>query len=151
MQKALITKEIVINAPAEDVWHVVTDSAPLNTWLQELIPGSKAEGQVVQGGEVKFILDAEGNGYSGTYTEVTPLKKYRLEFTTQLTEGQPQEEPDADSLVGSWESYELVSEGEGTKLLLQTELPGHVDVEAFATGWGKALEKIKQLAESPQI
>lgn len=107
--------------PIEKVWRAVTTPEHLERWFP-----SSVELDLRPGGEVRFTA-FEGSSASGLVEVVEPPRQ--LTFTW-----------DTDRLT-----FELISDGDGTRLVLIHTFDDRYGAPSFATGWGQCLVELRSV------
>lgn len=141
-----IEKSILINAPREKVWEVVTKQPGLGTWMKEFASDSRVEGNWEMGEKLIFTGDS-GEGMQNEVVELVPNEITKLKPTALLKDGAPDPTQDI-SAFSDTEDYIFSEENGKTKLEIKSFSPEPSLTEMFNDLWDKALNKIKELAET---
>ena len=113
-----VVREVLLNAPLEEVWEALTDPERLAAWLAE-----EAELQLVPGGEARFRLEG-GKRRTGFVDAVEPRR--RLSFWWRS--GEPGDDGDAEGDLRRVE-FTLVEVPAGTRLrVVETREPQTVEL-----------------------
>ncbi len=145
MKKLQLTKEI--HANREKVWNVLWDDASYRAWTSVFSEGSYAKTDWKEGGKVLF-LSADGGGM---YSQIE--KKNENEFMSFKHLGVVKngvEQPLDDETrkwSGAMENYRLKQNGDNTTLTVEMDITEEFE-EYFKEKFPKALDKVKELAES---
>lgn len=145
MQK--LSFKIMINAPREKVWSILWDDATYRQWTTAFSETSYAVTDWKKGSKVLF-LDGEGSGMVSRIAENIPNEYMSIEHLGEVKDGV--EDTDSDKVkawAGSHENYTLKATGNGTELHIDMDITEEFK-EMFEKMWPKALDKVKQLAES---
>ena len=143
MAKTILSRSIVIQAPAEKLWHVLLDDATYRQWTAAFHPGSYAESDWKEGSKVLFKTP-EGDGMVSKVSVSKPFEEISFQHLGVLKNNVEY----LDETVTEWqgfETYKLKSIGNATELSIEQDLDEkHIDW--FVTTWDKALQKVKELA-----
>lgn len=145
-----LTFSIDIKAPKEKVWYSLWDDENYETWTKVFSEGSTATSDWKEGSKIYFH-DGNGNGMISEIAMVKPFETMLFKHNGEIKDYQ--EKPatsETESWAGSEEGYEL-SETNGV-----TTVKAYVDVlpdheSYFSDKFPKALEKIKEIAESDKV
>lgn len=134
-------KRVTIDAPAEDVWHALTDPASVKQYLH----GTDMETDWKVGGPITWKGEWKGKPYEdkGTVLEFEPNK--RLKNTHWSPMGGSEDKPENYHTV----TYEL-SEQEGKTILTlkQDNNPSQEEADNMAeNNWGPVLDGLKSVVE----
>lgn len=141
----MTTKEfkIQINAARNIVWHVLWNDDTYRQWTSVFHEGSHAVSDWEQGSEIKF-LGPNGDGmYAVIDTKDEPSKMY----FKHLGEVKNKEKQPESSWAGAMEKYTLFEKDNVTELVTGIDLSEEW-MEYFENTFPKALQKIKEIAES---
>ena len=135
---------VAIQASAQKVWNTLWQDATLRQWAGIIDPGTYMVGELTQGAEVQFI---SGNGYGVTsfVKELIPNQYVLLLHQADTQQSGTQER--AKEWTGGKESYSLAETHDTTTLTVAFDVPPELEAY-FAATYPKAMECIKQLAES---
>lgn len=147
MKKRTIKKTIELNAPKEIVWNVLLHDEFTRIWYSEFSAGSHADTDWSVGSKAIFSDDSH-SGLIGKVIANQPCELLSVQYTGQLIHGvEDYDSAIAKDVQGGLETYRL-SEKNG-KTLLATECDMNEDFfETMSEAWDRALQTIKQLAES---
>ena len=141
--------EIVINAPRQKTWKVVTSADCFSKWVS-VFQGDNVhfEGEFSEGNIIRF-LDAAGDGVIAKVLEYREAERVEWEFVGVLLKGSENytDEPETEGWRGLRESFALSGCNGGILLSVMSECPDGYS-EYMNKTWPLALEKIKQLAEA---
>jgi uncharacterized protein YndB with AHSA1/START domain len=146
-KKTLTKKEfkVNINAPRNIVWHALWNDAHYRNWTSAFHEGSYAESDWNEGSEIKF-LGPEGGGM---YSEIAKKDEPSFMSFRHLGELKNFEKQPASTWAGGMENYRLEEKDGGTELTVEVDLePGFV--EQFTAIFPKALQRVKEIAESEE-
>ena len=147
METIAIKKQISINAKAERVWEVLFQDKYTRIWYEEFSKGSYAETDWQQGSKAVF-KDSTQNGIVGKIAVNKPYQQLSIEYTGVIKDGvENYTNDEAQKVKGSHEVYYLANLDDHTLLSVECDMPEEY-FETMAAAWDKALEKIKDLAES---
>jgi uncharacterized protein YndB with AHSA1/START domain len=142
---------IVINAPKEKVWKAMLDDATYREWTGVFMPGSHYVGTWDAGSEIQFLGPDEDGKMGGMLSKVAenrPNEFLSLEHMGVITDGVA-DTTGEEALVwkGAHENYTLNDKDGGTELVVDTDTDED-NRSIFAEGWPRALQKLKEIAES---
>ncbi len=136
--------KININAPRNLVWHVLWSDATYRQWTSVFTEGSYAESDWNEGSEIKF-LSPGGSGMYGIIDKKEEPSFMTFKHLGEIKEGVKQPEGD---WAGSKEAYTLTANGNTTDLLTTMDLSEEEWLKYFEEVFPKALQKVKEIAES---
>jgi len=150
MNSDSIEREVVIDAPVETVWSIVTEPQNITRWF-----ANEAEVDLRPGGDLVFRFDSGVDG-KGTVEKVEPPHLFSFRWIS------PEPERDMVSAQGHYTTVEfsLQAEGDGTMLrvvesgfaaLEGTEAENAALAERHTGGWGMFLERLAGLAASADV
>ncbi len=143
MKKQIVSLSIDIDAPKEKVWEVLLQDDTYRQWTAVFHPGSYAESDWTEGSEALFKTP-EGHGMISKIVLHRPAEVISFEHLGTLKDGERNTED--FEWQGFRETYRVTAKGGGTELQVEQDItPDHE--EWFASTWGKALAKVKELAE----
>ena len=147
MEKILVKKSIDINAPKEKIWDVLTTDHLIRDWYTSFHEGSYAETDWKEGSKVIF-RDGEGNGMIGKIVASKPYEIISTEFLGMIVKGKEDtESEEAKNMKGYFETYRI--SGSDNNYTLDIELDTTDEyADMFQNMWDKALQRLKELAES---
>jgi hypothetical protein len=146
MRQRTIEKSIIISAPVEKVWQILTTDGPIREWAKFFGPGTYPVAEWKQGGKISRFVDGT-ECVRGKLIIFQENVKMVNQFYDNLPEGLFSEE-----LGMPYEGYQLHSDGENMTVL-------EIDTGPFSKEdrklWGEdmsvkrdaALENIRQQAE----
>jgi len=148
MKKFKLQKSIIIDAPREIVWEVLTRNEYFAEWSSVFAEGPKLRAEWDVGGTV-YYLDKDNNGLMGKVTQLEPGKLLTVEYEGEVFDHT--EDPAALKQRVDWkgcmETYMLMEKKGKTVFDLECELPTKDLRDEFEKTWDKALIIIKGLAE----
>jgi uncharacterized protein YndB with AHSA1/START domain len=136
-----IEREVLIDAPVEVVWSIVTQQEHIGRWLSD-----SAEVDLKPGGELVLTWDQHGTA-SGTVERVERPHLFSFRWVTP----EPDRDPSAGEGYFTLVEFLLQTEGEGTLLRVVesgfTSLDGTEQQNAglaarHVTGWGGFLDQL---------
>ena len=147
LEKQTIRKAIEINASTEKVWEVLIADSYNRIWFAEFSEGTFAETDWQVGSKAVFT-DHSNTGIIGKIMVNEPRQALVVEYTGIVKDGtEDYESEGAQSVIGSYESYFLTDKNGSTHLAIEADMgPKYFDM--MSNAWQRALEKIKELAES---
>jgi uncharacterized protein YndB with AHSA1/START domain len=145
-----IEREVVIDAPVETVWSIVTEPQNITRWF-----ASQAEVDLRPGGDVVFRFDSGMDG-KGVVERVEPPRLFSFRWIS------PEPERDMVAAQGHYTTVEfsLEARGEGTLLrvvesgfaaLEGTEAENAALAERHTGGWGMFLERLAALPAGADV
>lgn len=134
---------IEINAPKEKVWIALWEDQNYRNWTSAFMPGSYFESDLQQGSPIHF-MSPDGNGMFGVVEEVVSFERMYFKHFGEIQNGEPQDKIYGDEAT---ERYDL-SESNGVTLLSVTLNTDESFIPYFADVFPKALQIVKQTAES---
>jgi uncharacterized protein YndB with AHSA1/START domain len=147
MEKETLVLSTLINAPREIVWDVLLQDKTYRQWTEVFHPGSYAETDWQQGSKVLFKTPA-GDGMVSKILVNKPNEVMSIEHLGILKDNKEYfDTEETKSWQGLKETYRLKTAGEQTELIIEQEIT-EKHAEWFRTTWEKALQKVKELAET---
>jgi uncharacterized protein YndB with AHSA1/START domain len=145
-----IEREIVIDAPVEVVWSIVTEPEHIGSWLSD-----SAEVDLRPGGELVLRFDRLGMA-SGTVERVERPNLFSFRWVTP----EPDRDPSAREGYFTLVEFQLRAEGDGT--LLRVVESGFASVEGtdeqnaelaarHEGGWGSFLDQLSEYAAKMDV
>lgn len=138
--------KISINAPRNVVWHVLWNDATYRQWTSVFHEGSYAASDWQEGSEIKF-LGPDGSGMYSIIEKKEEPSVMAFKHLGEVKEGKKQPEGDWS---GSMEVYTLKENGNNTDLTVEIDITEEF-AEYFEKTFPKALQKVKEIAESGDI
>lgn len=146
MQK--LNFSIDINAPREKVWKVLWSDQSYRDWTSAFMEGSYAVTDDWKEGSKVLFLAPDGQGMVSKVDTKRPNEFMSFEHQGVVKDGV---EDTSSDIVKEWkgakENYTLKDAGKGTKLIIDMDI-SEKEKEYFEKVWPKALERVKNLAES---
>ena len=141
------TFSISINAPKEKVWEVLWNDESYRQWTAVFSEGSYAVSDWQPGSKIHF-LTPDGNGMYSTIERMVPNEVMSFRHGGEIINGveQPPNEK-TKSWEGATENYTLQDAGGQTLLSASMDLQ-EAAMPYFASAFPKALQKVKEIAES---
>lgn len=142
--------KITINAPREKVWETLWGEDTYRAWTAPFAEGSTAKTDWKKGSKVLF-LDAKNEGMASTIAENIPNEFMSIQHLGIVKNGvEDYDSEESKKWANGFENYTLKSVGSGTELVVDMTaetIPAEYK-DYFAQTWPKALNKLKELAES---
>jgi len=147
--------KITISAPKEKVWNTLWDDATYRAWTSAFSEGtgsdgSRAETDWKKGNKVLFV-DGTNTGMVSMIAENIPNEFMSIKHLGIVKGGvEDLESDEARQWAGALENYTLRAINGGTELMISlsgAEIPKEFE-DYFRNAWPKALDKLKDLAES---
>lgn len=134
-----------IRATKDKVWDTLWRDETLRQWAGIIDPGTYMTGVPQEGNEVQFISSENGYGVTSLVEKLVPGEFLLLKHSadTQDTGIREREK----EWTGGEESYVLTEKDGVTTLTITLGVPLELE-EYFTVNYPKALERIKELAES---
>jgi len=143
----VIKRSVSINAPKEKVWDVLVNNKLNRIWYAEFSAGTIAETDWQIGSKAVF-KDESGSGLIAEVTENKPNEILSVEYKGMLSGGKEEyDSEEAKSVQGGGETYVLKGTNGRTDLTITCDLDDSM-YDAMLGMWDKALQRLKQLAES---
>ncbi len=138
---------ITINAPKQKIWETMLDPETYKEWVNVSWPGSYYEGKWEHGGKLKFISPGKG----GTLAKLVEHRPYDFSKAKHIAVITPDGKEDTESdvakgWIGTTESYTFTEKNGMTELAVEINTTPAWE-EMFTSGWPKALQKLKEIAE----
>ena len=147
METKEITDAILINASKEKVWDVLTKDEFTRIWYAEFSPGSHADTTWEVGSKAVFT-DNSGSGLIADVVENKPGEILALRYVGIVNKGtEDYESEGAQTVKGGREAYVLSEENGETRLQASCDMSDDM-YEMMSEAWGRAIHKIKHLAEN---
>ena len=141
--------DISINAPREKVWNALWEDANYRNWTSAFSETSYAVTDWKQGSKILF-LDGTGCGMVSRIEENRPNEYMSFQHLGEVRDGvEDTTSEKVQGWKGAMENYTLIETAGGTEV--KVELTGNIPEEHkdyFVQAWPKALDKLKQIAES---
>ncbi len=142
-----IKKAIDINAPKEKVWEVLMKDELNRIWYAEFMEGTYAETDWKVGSKAVF-KDQTNSGMINRVLVNKPNELLSMEVLGFVADGVEDYESEAvKSVQGGKETYQLTDNEGVTHLAIESGMSEEM-FESMSASWEKALQKIKELAES---
>ena len=139
---------IDINAPREKVWNVLWGDQSYRDWTSAFMEGSYAVTDDWKEGSKVLFLATDGKGIVSKVDAKRPNEFMSFEHQGIVKDGVEDTTSDAvKEWKGAKENYTLKEAGNGTKLIIDMDI-SEEEKEYFEKVWPKALERVKDLAES---
>ncbi len=141
---------ILINAPRERVWNAMIDDAGYREWTEPFMAGSHFVGTWDEGSKILFLAPGE-NGEAGMVSRIRTNRPHEFISIEHLGVVDGGIEDTTSEAVKGWagalEEYTLRDVAGATEVLIETDSNEEYR-EMFEATWPKALERLKDLAES---
>ncbi|GAB3912127.1 hypothetical protein GCM10028803_54890 [Larkinella knui] len=139
--------KITIDASRETVWNVLWNDATYPQWTSVFSEGSRAETDWKKGSKVLF-LDGKNDGMVSVIEANTPNEYMSFKHLGEVKNGVEDLDSGAGKdWVGSLENYTLKTADGKTELTIDMDIADEYK-DYFLKTWPKALEKVKELAET---
>jgi hypothetical protein len=139
---------IKIKAPVPTVWGLMIGPESYKRWASAFAEGTYFEGSWEQGTKIKFLSPPSGDGMVSEIAQSRNNEFISIRHLGFISNGV--EDTTSESVL-SWapahENYTFISVPEGTKLVIELDVPGEW-VEYMNEAWPKALMSLKQLSEA---
>jgi len=136
-----------INAPVTTVWRLMISPESYKRWASSFAEGTYFEGSWEQGAKIKFLSPPSGDGMVAEIAENRANEFISIRHLGTFSNGV---EDTTSESVRSWapacENYTFIGVPEGTKLVIELDVPGEW-VEYMSEAWPKALALLKKLSE----
>lgn len=146
-----IDLSIQIDATPEKVWQTVIGEKTYPIWTEAFGAGSDFQGKWEQGGKVLFAGPGEDGGLEGMVSEIAELRPNEylsIRHLGYLRNGvEDTTSPEIKAWAPSYENYTLTAKDGGTEFTLDMDSQDEF-YDMFMMLWPKALERIKELAET---
>ena len=143
---------IKIKASKEKVWNTMLEDKTYRIWTDPFMPGSYYKGDWNKGSKILFLAHG-GKGEMGMVSRIKENQKYKfisIEHLGAVQNGiEDTTSDEAKIWSGALENYTFKEKDGSTELLI--DLTGNIKdeyKEMFEGMWPKALQKLKELAES---
>lgn len=142
---------IVIKAPLKKVWEVTIGKDTYPMWTEVFSPGSDAEGSWEKGSKMLFVGLNENGKKDGMVSEIAESKPFEflsIKHVGFILDGvEDTESPAIKAWAPSYENYTLKEVEDGTEFTLDMDTTDEY-YDYFKVAWPKALEKLKEVAET---
>jgi len=139
---------VSINAPKEKVWNILWDAESYKKWTAAFAEGSDvATDEWKEGSKVLFV-DGKGNGMVSKVAANKPNEYMSFIHLGELKDGvEDTNSEKVSKWSGASENYTLSPTAKGTDLTIDMDITEEFK-DYFLKTWPKALENVKQLAET---
>lgn len=143
---------IEIDATKEKVWHTMLDQDTYQQWTKAFDGNSRYVGNWEKGSEIKFIGGEEGsNEEMGMYSRIRENRLYEyvsIEHLGLIKNGQVDTtSEEVKKWTPAYENYTFTEQNGKTKVEVDLNIADEYK-EMFEEMWPKALQLLKELAES---
>ncbi|HVR28715.1 MAG TPA: SRPBCC domain-containing protein [Thermoanaerobaculia bacterium] len=142
---------ITVEAPREKVWETMLGDTTYRQWTSAFAPGSYYEGDWGRGSKILFLAPGEDGKLGGMVTRIAesrPPEYVSIEHLGMVQDGREDTESEAvKEWAGARESYTLKEIDGGTEVSVEMDTTEEHEA-MFEEIWPKALQKLKELAES---
>ncbi|MDQ5950915.1 MAG: hypothetical protein QG639_192 [Patescibacteria group bacterium] len=136
---------VEIQATKEKVWDTLWQDQTFRDWASIIDPGTYMVGGLKEGNEIQFISAENGYGVTSLVEKVTPGEFLLLRHSADTQEAGKRERD--KQWTGTQEKYTLVEKDGTTTLVVEFGVPPELE-EYFKINYPKALERVKEMAES---
>lgn len=141
-----VKNTIEVNAPAANVWKVLTEEKYYLQWYALFCEGTTAITEWKEGS--KIIFEANGMGLIGKIAVFRPNEELLIEMTGLLQNGvEDYDSPEAKKTIQGTEHYLLTEKNGVTTLHTAADIDEEY-YEQTSQSWDAAKAKIKELAEA---
>ena len=138
---------ITIKAPKEKLWNILWGNGTYEEWTAVFAQGPTADTDWQEGSKVLFH-DGKGDGMIARIAKRRDNEFMGLQHLGMVIGGKEKTEgPEIDSWKGAEENYTLTEENGSTHLQVDMDITDDM-LDYFDKIWPKALDKLKQMAES---
>ncbi|MBC6491491.1 SRPBCC domain-containing protein [Flavihumibacter stibioxidans] len=139
---------VLINASREKVWNILWDDSNYRKWTTAFCEGSYAETDWQEGSSVLF-LSPGGNGMVSRIVAKRPPEYMSFRHLGEVKNGVEDTTSDkVKAWAGAEENYTLIEKDGDTELVVEMDMNDEMR-NYFMDTWPKALEKLKELSETP--
>jgi uncharacterized protein YndB with AHSA1/START domain len=140
--------KITIDTTREQVWKVLWEDATYRQWTSAFSETSYAKTIDWKEGSKVLFLDGSGDGMVSTIVANRPNEFMSIKHLGEVRNGVEDVESEAvKKWAGALENYTLKTVDRKTELTIDMDID-ESHKEMFAEMWPKALQKVKELAES---
>ncbi len=149
--KVVITVQTTIRATRARIWGVITGPDCFRDWCSVFNEGTYYEGDWSPGSTLRFLGPDPKGGTGGMISRVAehnPGEFIRFEHIGVISQGiELDSGPIYEEWIPTFEEYRLEGGPESFTLTIRQELPEKY-ADHFAKTWPKALDRIREMAES---
>lgn len=149
--KVEISVQATIHATRARIWEAISGPDSFRIWCGAFSEGSHYEGEWSPGSITRFIGPDPSGGTAGMVARVTehiPGEVVRFEHIGVISQGVEHfSGPIFDEWIPTFEEYRLEGGPESFILTIRQELPEKY-ADHFAKTWPKALDRIREMAET---
>ncbi len=143
---------ITIDAPVETVWNTMLGDETYRQWTVPFNEGSYYQGDWSPGSKILFLgPNPDGSGEGGMVARIADNRQYEfisIEHLGMIANGV--EDTTSDEVkkwTPAFENYTFVNNGDTTEVRIDMDSNEEYSV-MFSEMWPRALQKLKDLAES---
>ena len=145
---------ILIDAPKENVWHMMLDEEPYKMWTSAFNPGGHYIGDWSKDSKMTFLgpdpETGEEGGMVAKIAENRPYEFISIQYVGMVKSGvEDIESKDAKKWSDGHENYTFVENNGRTEVQIDIDVPDEY-VEMFNEMWVRALQKLKENTENEQ-
>ncbi len=145
------TGSVTIHAPAKAVWDTVIGEETYPRWTAEFAEGSRVEGEWREGAQLRFVAPSEDGSMEGMVSRVAELRPYEFISIEHLGVIKGGVEDTTSEEVRDWahahEDYTFTEADGATEFMVEMDSTDEL-IEYFEETWPKALDRLRELAES---
>ena len=136
-----------IDAWPEDVWYMAFTTETYREWTAACGPGSHFVGEWETGARMRFLAPS-GDGMLAEIVEAQPYAQMSIKLIGEIRGGvEAADDATVSESAPAFEHYSLIGVDDGTELTVEADVPPEHEAWAAAT-WPKALDRLKQIAET---
>ncbi|MBE2281772.1 MAG: SRPBCC domain-containing protein [Ignavibacteriaceae bacterium] len=148
MKKIQISHKI--NAPKSKVWQMMLEKEPYSIWTFDFDPGSRYEGELSQGSEIKFLAH-NGAGLLGYIDKFEYERFISFRFKGEIVNGKEiLGFPENSNWTESYENYKFSEENGVTVVEIECLAPEE-HYEFMSQMWGSAIKRLEQICVAPFV
>jgi len=145
---------ITIHAPKGKVWHAMLEDKTYRQWTEAFGSGSHFIGSWEEGTDIKFLAPNNEGGVMGMVSRIKTNRPYQyisIEHLGMIQNGQEDTSSEAvKGWIGALENYTFQENNGSTELTIDTDTIDEYQ-KMFEDIWPKALQKLKEIAETPSF
>jgi len=153
MQKQTMHFSTTINAPKKKVWDTMLQNDTFREWTTAFNPKGSSwfEGDWSQGSKIRFLGAGENGKVEGMVSRIKENRPYEFLSIEHLGVVQDGKEDTTSDVAKQWapafETYTFIGKNGVTEVQVDMDV-AEGQRQTFEESWPKALQKLKQLAET---